>query len=255
MNKNYTMTEENRTPTSTTVASVALKLPQFWPEQPNIWFAQTEAQFAVKNITVELTKFYHVVTALDGPTAQRVTDLLETPPRESPYTTLKNRLTNAFALSDRERAAQIVDLKDLGDRKPSALMDHLLGLEGNRGSEFLLREVFLRSLPEKISIVVAASTSGLRDLAVEADKHFAASGMLIAEAQLINNNVREPTPEVQTSFRPRRTARSRQSAPTRLCFYHARFGAEARSCRTPCAWVPSTIQSRIPGNARANDRL
>ena len=90
-------------------------------------------------------------------------------------------------------------------------MDHLLGLEGNRGSEFLLREVFLRSLPEKISIVVAASTSGLRDLAVEADKHFAASGMLIAEAQLINNNVREPTPEVQTSFRPRRTARSRQS--------------------------------------------
>ena len=191
MNKNYTMTEENRTPTSTTVASVALKLPQFWPEQSTIWFAQTEAQFAIKNITVKLTKFYHVVTALDGPTAQRVTDLLETPPRESPYTTLKNRLTNAFALSDRERAAQILDLKDLGDRKPSALMDHLLGLAGNRGSEFLLREVFLRSLPEKISIVVAASTSGLRDLAMEADKHF-------AEAQLINSNVREPTPEVQT---------------------------------------------------------
>ena len=95
--KNYTMTEENRTPTSTTVASVALKLPQFWPEQPTIWFAQTEAQFAIKNITVELTKFYHVVTALDGPTAQRVTDLLETPPRESPYTTLKDRLKCAHA--------------------------------------------------------------------------------------------------------------------------------------------------------------
>ena len=66
------------------------------------------------------------------------------------------------------------------------------------------------SLPDKISIVVAASTSGLRDLALEADRHFAASGMLIAKAHLIINNVPEPTPEVHTSFRPRRTARNRQ---------------------------------------------
>ena len=119
--------------------------------------------------------------------AQRVTDPLETPPRESPYTTLNNRLTNAFALSDRERAAQILDLNDLGDRKPSALRDHLLGLEINLGSGFLLRKVFLRSQLDKISIVVAASTCGLRDLVLEADRHFAASGMLIAKAQLTDH--------------------------------------------------------------------
>ena len=45
-------------------------------------------------------------------------------------------------------------------------MDHLLGLVGDRSSEFLVREVFLRSLPDKISIVVAASTSGFRDLGI-----------------------------------------------------------------------------------------
>ena len=172
------MAEENRASSSTTVTSVGLKLPPFWPEQPTIWFAQTEAQFAIKNISVELTKFYHVVAALDGSTAQRVSDILEIPPRENPYNILKKRLTNAFALSDRERAAQILDLNDLVDRKPSALMDHLLGLVGDRSSEFLMREVFLRSLPDKISIVVAASTSGLRELALEADRHFATSGLV-----------------------------------------------------------------------------
>ena len=177
------MAEENRASTSTTVTSVALKLPPFWTEQPTIWFAHTEAQFAIQNISVELTKFYHVVAALDGSTAQRVSDILEIPPRENPYNILKKRLTNAFALSDREWAAPILDLNDLGDRKPLALMDHLIGLVGDCSSEFLVREVFLRSLPDKISIVVAASTSGLRDLALEGDRHFATSGMLIATAQ------------------------------------------------------------------------
>ena len=239
------MAEENRASTSTTVTSVALKLPPFWPEQPTIWFAQTEEQFAIKNISVELTKFYHVVAALDGSTAQCVSDILEIPPRENPYNILKKRLTNAFALSNRERAAQILDLNDLGDRKPSALM-------GDRSSEFLVREVFLRSLPDKISIVVAASTSGLRDLALEADRHFATSGMLIATAQPTINKVHEPTLEVHTSFRPRRAARNRQPG---LCYYHAAFGSAARKCCAPCAWVPSSNQSRIPGNARASDRL
>ena len=249
------MAEENRASTSTTVNSVSLELPPFWPEQPTIWFAQTEAQFVIRNINVELTKFYHVVAALDGTTAQRVSDILEIPPRENPYSILKKRLTNAFALSDRERAAQILELNDLGDRKPSALMDHLLGLVGDRSSEFLVREVFLRSLPDKISIVVAASTSGLRDLALEADRHFSKSGMLIATAQPTVNKVHEPTPEVHASFRPRRAARNSQPVQTGLCYYHAAFGAAARNCCAPCAWVPSSNQARIPGNARASDRL
>ena len=62
---------------------------------------------------------------------------------------LKKRLTNDFTLSDRERAAQILELNELGDRKPSALMDHLQGLVEDRSSEFLVREVFLRSLPDR----------------------------------------------------------------------------------------------------------
>ena len=87
------MAEENRASTSTTVTSVAPKLPHFWPEQPTIWFAQTEAQFAIKTKGVELTKFYHVVAALDGSTAQHVSDILEIPPRENPYSILNKPLT------------------------------------------------------------------------------------------------------------------------------------------------------------------
>ena len=33
-------------------ANVALKLPVFWTEAAEVWFAQADAQFAIKNITV-----------------------------------------------------------------------------------------------------------------------------------------------------------------------------------------------------------
>ena len=90
---------------------------------------------------------------------------------------------------------------------------------------------------------------------MEADRHFSKSGMLIATAHPTVNKVHEPTPEVHASFRPRRAARNRQPAQTGLCYYHAAFGAASRNCCAPCARVPSSNQARIPGNARASDRL
>ena len=34
----------------------ALSRPQFWADRAKIWFAQTESQFVIRNITAEITK-------------------------------------------------------------------------------------------------------------------------------------------------------------------------------------------------------
>ncbi|GFN76421.1 retrovirus-related pol polyprotein [Plakobranchus ocellatus] len=47
------------------IETVALKLSTFWITCPSAWFAQTEAQFALRGITADETKNYHVVAALD----------------------------------------------------------------------------------------------------------------------------------------------------------------------------------------------
>jgi len=45
------------------IAAVAVKLPPFWPEDPHTWIQQVEAQFVIRGITVDSTKFYHIVAA------------------------------------------------------------------------------------------------------------------------------------------------------------------------------------------------
>ena len=48
------------------VSAVSVKLPPFWPDKAVLWFAQAESQFHLRSITVDKTKFAHVVTMLDN---------------------------------------------------------------------------------------------------------------------------------------------------------------------------------------------
>ena len=45
-------------------ANVLMKLPVFWPDAAKVLFAQVDAQFAIRNVTVSMTKFNHVVAVL-----------------------------------------------------------------------------------------------------------------------------------------------------------------------------------------------
>ena len=43
--------------------AVALKLPEFWESHAAVWFAQAEAQFEIRDITADNTKYCYVVAA------------------------------------------------------------------------------------------------------------------------------------------------------------------------------------------------
>ena len=105
--------------------SVSLKLPTFWPAQPAVLFAQVEAQFHLRKITADETQYYHVLAALDQSTATRVLDLISQPPTQNKYKALKDRRNDTFGLNKRERASRLLHFCELGDTKPSALMDEI----------------------------------------------------------------------------------------------------------------------------------
>ena len=76
--------------------AVAIKLPTFWAQQPEVWFLQAEAQFHIRKIKDDTAKYYHVVAALDQETSGRVLDTLSAPPANNKYTNLKQRLLTTF---------------------------------------------------------------------------------------------------------------------------------------------------------------
>ena len=168
------MTDEPNPPTATAYA-VSLKLPDFWPSDPELWFAQAEALFTAQNITQEKTKFGHVVRVLPARYASEVRDIILRPP-EQPYKNLKAELTKRVCPSKRQRLQQLLHVEDLGDRKPSQLLRYMLKLRGDAvldaDRDEIFRELFLQKLPITIRPSVnAAHTTGSSQLLRVFDKN------------------------------------------------------------------------------------
>lgn len=231
------VTPEKRTDRSPFVMStndlnaVAIKLPTFWTAQPVVWFAQAEAQFNIKNITQDSTKYYYVVSALDQATASRIINELSHPPETGKYENLKKKLLGTFDLTRRERASRLLHLGDIGDRKPSELMDEILSLLDGHKPCLLAEQVFLEHLPEDIRMQIADEDfEQPQALAIKADNLWLAKQQ--STMQVINKVTSSET-------------ESRKVRPTShrdWCFYHAKFGEKARRCRSPC---------KYPGNEGA----
>ena len=217
--------------------AVSLKLPTFWTSQPEVWFAQAEAQFTLRGITADETKYFYVLASLDQETATRLLDLVRSPPSDNKYTTLKDRLINTFGLNERERASRLLHYRPLGDSKPSALMDEMLALLGNHTPCLLFEQLFLERLPEDIRIqLVDAKFKDHRELARRAD--------ILWSSRDMGETVLTHAVQRQSSANRQRQLDKRSSAPdpSRFCYYHRTFGEAARQCRQPCTW---------PGNEKA----
>ena len=94
------------------------------------------------------------------------------PPTVTPYEILKSRLLQSYDLTDYQRAEQLINLPNLGDRRPSQLMSSMLALlpEGY-SPDFLFNFLFLQRVPADVrGHLVTKKFENSRDLAAEADK-------------------------------------------------------------------------------------
>ena len=141
---------------------INIKLPPFWASDPQIWFAQVEAQFATRRITSQSTKFSHVVAALQPEIAQEVRDLLLGPPADAPYDVLKDELTRRTSESEQRRLQMLLTELELGDRKPSQLLRKMRQLLGeHKLEEGILKQLFVQRLPANVQLILATSSTAL----------------------------------------------------------------------------------------------
>ena len=206
-----------------TANAVGLRLPTFWPKRPDVWFRQAEAEFELRNITTDNTKYNYVLTSLDPDTATRIADFLAAPPAADKFKSLKKRLINTYGLSQLERSNRLMHIGELGDKAPSDLMAEILMLCGDHGLCFLAQYVFLQALPPAVRLAMDGT---------DFTDHQAAA----RKADNLWNTHRFQTTlieRISAAETRRRTNKDKQWNPE-WCFYHNRFGDAAKRCKQPC---------------------
>ena len=259
---------QQQPPPAGAVSAVNLKLPPFWPSNPQVWFAQVEAQFKTRSITSQRTKYDHVVASLSPEVATDVRDLILKPPDANPYDELKMVMIKRTTESEQRRLQQLFSSEELGDRKPSQLLRRLQQLLGDKVIDAsFLRELFLQRLPPNVRMVLASTpeTTTIDDIATLADHIMdvsAPSISTVAATQLSTDvdhlraeiaSLRELVSSLSPQIKRRKPQSPRHRcspspAPPRtsddLCWYHARFGQAAKKCRSPCSWEENSQARR-----------
>ena len=250
------------------VAAVSIKLPPFWPADPNIWFAQVETQFATKGATNQKTMFDYVVTSVSPDITTEIRDLILTPPTENQYRRLKEELIRRTATSQQQRIQQLLSTEDIGDRKPTQLLHRLQQLASNTilYNGVFLRELFLQHLPANVRIVLASTNDGtpITELAQLADKVMEVAIPVVSkvslqspaqpsptEVELLQGKVVALEQEIKSLQQATRTQLPRHRSPSprqystpnsagnplfTICWYHQNFGASAKKCRPSCSY-------------------
>ena len=84
--------DSGATPVETThqVNKVQVKLPDFYENDPEMWFVRAECQFRTRGIKDDLTKFDHIMQSLSEKVARRVRKMVLYPPATDRVKTNKN---------------------------------------------------------------------------------------------------------------------------------------------------------------------
>ena len=246
---------------------VGLKLGTFWTDRPAVWFAQAEAQFKIKNITVESTKFHHVLVALDNQTSGEVEHVITDPPVDTPYSTLKEALLEAYERTPAQKDREFMAIRSLGDLTPSAMLRKMRRLRPKAEHDStIFRWSFLRVIPLDVSnILIVMEDEPLDVLAKKADRILeqrsdAPGSVAAIAAPAVNSSpsllsigeVDAVRRFLRGDSRPPATRdddRGTRGAPF-TCRNHAKWGSKAFSCKPGCLFADIPLAKR-QGNSNA----
>lgn len=220
-------------------------------------------------ITDDLTKFHYVLSNLDRQYAVEVEDVITSPPATKKYEYLKSELIKRLSVSKEKKVKQLLQSEELGDRKPSQFLRHLRQLAGPTIPDDFLRSIWTSRLPDNLQTIIASQMTlslieladladRVHDIAPSAPQVAATSSREDSALEIMARQITELTKQVsaltmevhtRSRSRNRQQLHDRRRTPTRrsqsnykrfpLCWYHFKFGQQAKTCIQPCDYTPS----------------
>lgn len=242
------------------IFAYAVKLPAFWPEDPEAYFAQIEANFRTSHITVSKTKYDYLLQALTPRVVSDVFDVVRScAESEDPYTELKTALINRNTPSESKRLEDLLHGAQIGDKTPSAFYRHLCNLAGSSASfkPELIRSLWLRRLPQQLEIQLQPfEKDSIDSLTKYADGIYE----VLKRSSTVSSLTNPVEPDISsrlnklealiakislnTENKPQSRSRSRSNSRKRpqnntsdsdLCWFHEKWGDNAKNCKgSPC---------------------
>ena len=249
-----------------------VKLPTFCAADAISWFQRAEVQFRLKCETSSTCMADHVLAALPEDVFPLISGwLTERDGADIQYDELKKHLLRKFVATPEERADKLLTLshQPLGDQRPSIAFQEMKALtrlpaaDGSTKTLDLLRILWLLRLPDDVRRGITNFSDISEDeLTKLADSLQGANRGTSSRSAMAANDDEVPQPLTQewtdedaaaaTPSQHRRWAQAPTKKPhfkqpprgppprkatMDLCFYHSRFGHDARNCRAPCSWT------------------
>lgn len=150
-----------------------LRLPPFSEERPDLWFLQVEAVFSLSRVVDDHTKFYSVISLLQPQHLSQFHSVIrEGPTGDDAYGRLKKVIIERFAESESTRLRKLLSELQLGDKRPSRLLEEMMELAGSKIHESVVDQIWRQRLPQSVQEILSASseTTGIHELARIADR-------------------------------------------------------------------------------------
>lgn len=240
------------------VFRVGIKPPVFCKEQPDLYFIQMESQFAVAGISLDQTKYHHVISSLEAQYLLHVAEIIRNPPANDKYNAVKIALINEFTDSDQKKLRKLINEMELGDLRPSQLLKRMKELANGKMNDDVVKSLWIARLPDSIRSVVTIVDGDSTTMAKQADKMLEVQSFssvssvssvssiqtlpaLHAEIQELRNQISQMrtnnyNENGKSNDEKHNHSRSRSKSKVHFpfCRYHYRFGDKAKKCIEPC---------------------
>lgn len=238
---------------------------------PEAWFLQLEAQFTSK--MTDKSKFRGAVSVLPQSYFNTAINLIRNPPPSQAYSTLKQRIIKKHSESEETRLKKLLEHQS-ADEPPSDAYNRLAELAGETVNAKFLFNIWSMRLPLEIRFAIESHTDKPIDTVLEiadslheklennrkinsinrpgnSSHHPEESRLSRIERQLASLThgfkKRQVTPS--RKHRPTSHSRSRHGGSARThrspnrqeCWYHSRFGKNAKHCTKPCVHFTNNL--------------